>query len=55
MSIKPYDIWIYRVGEWSLIKSDKLLPGDLVSANRTQEDSGVACDMVLIEGTAIVN
>lgn len=55
MSIKPYDIWVYRVGEWTLIKSDKLLPGDLVSANRTQDDSGVACDMVLIEGTAIVN
>ncbi|KAJ9655806.1 putative cation-transporting ATPase 1 [Neophaeococcomyces mojaviensis] len=55
MSIKPYDIWVYRAGKWAQIKSDKLLPGDLVSANRTQEDSGVACDMLLIEGTAIVN
>jgi len=55
MSIKPYDIWVYRSSKWEQIKSDKLLPGDLVSANRTQEDSGVACDMLLIEGTAIVN
>lgn len=55
MSIKPYDIWVYRAGKWEETKSDKLLPGDLVSANRTQEDSGVACDMLLIEGTAIVN
>lgn len=55
MSIKPYDIYVYRSGKWTEIKSDKLLPGDLVSANRTQEDSGVACDMLLIEGTAIVN
>ncbi|KAL2427677.1 Endoplasmic reticulum transmembrane helix translocase spfA [Exophiala dermatitidis] len=55
MSIKPYDIWVYRVGEWEQIKSDKLLPGDLVSVGRSQEDSGVACDMILIEGTAIVN
>jgi len=55
MSIKPYDIWVYRAGKWSEIKSDKLLPGDLASANRTHEDSGVACDMLLIEGTAIVN
>lgn len=55
MSIKPYDIWTFRAGEWTEIKSDKLLPGDLVSVNRTQEDSGVACDMLLLEGTAIVN
>ncbi|KIW41344.1 uncharacterized protein PV06_06911 [Exophiala oligosperma] len=55
MSIKPYDIWVYREKKWVEIKSDKLLPGDLVSVGRTQEDSGVACDMLLIEGTAIVN
>ncbi|KEF58286.1 ATPase [Exophiala aquamarina CBS 119918] len=55
MSIKPYDIWVYRSQKWIEIKSDKLLPGDLASVGRTQEDSGVACDMLLIEGTAIVN
>jgi manganese-transporting P-type ATPase len=55
MSIKPYDIWVYRLGQWEEIKSDKLLPGDLVSVNRTGEDSGVACDMILVEGNAIVN
>lgn len=55
MSIKPYDIWVFRRKSWEEIKSDKLLPGDLVSVSRTKEDSGVACDMLLIEGTAIVN
>jgi manganese-transporting P-type ATPase len=55
MSITPYDIWVYREKKWTEIKSDKLLPGDLASVGRTQEDSGVACDMLLIEGTAIVN
>ena len=55
MSIKPYDIYVYREKKWIEIKSDKLLPGDLASVGRTQEDSGVACDMLLIEGTAIVN
>ena len=55
MSIQPYDIWVHRSGEWVEIKSDKLLPGDLVSVSRTKEDSGVACDMLLVEGTAIVN
>lgn len=55
MSIKPYHIYAYRSGKWVEIMSDKLLPGDLVSVGRTKEDSGVACDMILINGTAIVN
>ena len=55
MSIQPYDTWVYRQRQWEQITSDKLLPGDLVSVGRTKEDSGVACDMLLVEGTAIVN
>ena len=55
MSIKPYDILVYRQNKWQEILSDKLLPGDVVSVGRTKEDGGVACDMVLIEGSAIVN
>lgn len=55
MSIKPYDLLVYRQKKWQEIQSDKLLPGDVVSVGRTKEDSGVACDMVLIEGSAIVN
>jgi manganese-transporting P-type ATPase len=55
MSIKPYDIYVYREKKWVEITSDKLLPGDLVSVGRTKEDSGVACDMILVEGSAIVN
>ncbi|KAH6660911.1 hypothetical protein BKA67DRAFT_549554 [Truncatella angustata] len=55
MSIKPYNVWVYRLGKWTEVQSDNLLPGDLVSINRTKEDSGVACDMLLVEGTVIVN
>lgn len=55
MSIKPYAVWVFRLGKWVEIQTDALLPGDLVSVGRTKEDSGVACDMLLIEGTAIVN
>ncbi|GAB1731658.1 hypothetical protein NU195Hw_g4144t1 [Hortaea werneckii] len=55
MSIKPYDVYVYREGKWTEILSDALLPGDLVSVGRTKEDSGVACDMLLVEGSAIVN
>ncbi|CZR63393.1 probable calcium-transporting ATPase (P-type ATPase) [Phialocephala subalpina] len=55
MSIKPYEIYVYRMNKWEHTHSDKLLPGDLVSVGRTKEDSGVACDMLLVEGSAIVN
>ncbi|ORX98733.1 hypothetical protein BCR34DRAFT_628338 [Clohesyomyces aquaticus] len=55
MSIKPYDLLVYRQKKWQEIHSDKLLPGDVVSVGRTKEDSGVACDMLLVEGSAIVN
>ncbi|KAG9234606.1 hypothetical protein BJ875DRAFT_461061 [Amylocarpus encephaloides] len=55
MSIKPYDIYVFRQNKWEKTQSDKLLPGDLVSVGRTKEDSGVACDMVLVEGSTIVN
>jgi manganese-transporting P-type ATPase len=55
MSIKPYDVWVYRLGKWTETTSDRLLPGDLVSVGRTKDDSGVACDMIMVEGTAIVN
>ncbi|EEH50085.2 ion-transporting P-type ATPase SPF1 [Paracoccidioides brasiliensis Pb18] len=55
MSIKPYDVWVYRKNAWTEITSDKLLPGDVLSVNRTKEDSGVACDVLMIEGSVIVN
>jgi len=55
MSIKPYDLYVYRGNKWVETQSDKLLPGDLVSVGRTKEDSGVACDMLLVEGSVIVN
>ena len=55
MSIKPYDVYVFRENKWREIQSDALLPGDLASVGRTKEDSGVACDMLLVEGSAIVN
>ena len=55
MSVKPYEINVFRENKWREVMSDSLLPGDLVSVGRTKDDSGVACDMVLVEGSAIVN
>lgn len=55
MSVKPYNLWVHRSSRWEEITSDKLLPGDLVSVQRTKDDGGVACDMILLRGGAIVN
>ncbi|KAK5135668.1 hypothetical protein LTR08_004969 [Meristemomyces frigidus] len=55
MSIKPYELYVRRENKWVEIMSDALLPGDMVSVGRTKDDSGVACDMLLLEGSAIVN
>ncbi|KAG0290756.1 hypothetical protein BGZ96_005796 [Linnemannia gamsii] len=55
MSIKPFSVNVRRSGTWINIMSDELLPGDLVSIVRTKEESGVPCDMVILDGTCIVN
>ncbi|KAK7062599.1 putative cation-transporting ATPase 1 [Paramarasmius palmivorus] len=36
MSVKPYDLNVYRDGKWEKIRSDKLLPGDVVSVKRQE-------------------
>ncbi|CAG8559023.1 16624_t:CDS:10, partial [Cetraspora pellucida] len=55
MSIKPYQIHVRRNRRWTPTDSDQLLPGDLVSIVRSKEDSGVPCDMILLQGSCIVN
>ncbi|CAG8588606.1 7711_t:CDS:10 [Funneliformis caledonium] len=55
MSFKPFQIHVRRKGRWVTVNSDELLPGDLVSIVRSKEDNGVPCDMVLVNGTCIVD
>ncbi|KAG6878464.1 hypothetical protein C0993_006304 [Termitomyces sp. T159_Od127] len=59
MSVAPYPISAYRNGTWSVIQTDKLLPGDLVSivslTVRQQTETTVPADILLIHGTCIVN
>ncbi len=55
MSIKPYNIWVYRAGKWAEMQTSDLLPGDLVSIDRSKEDSATPCDLLLVAGTTIVN
>lgn len=55
MGIQPYTVNVFRGTEWREVLTDELLPGDLLSVTRTKEDSGLPCDLLLINGTAIVN
>lgn len=56
MGIKPYDIWTFRDQKWIEVKSDELYPGDIVSVVRTpHDDLSIPCDMLLLEGSCIVN
>ncbi|CAN6644395.1 endoplasmic reticulum transmembrane helix translocase [Trichomonascus vanleenenianus] len=55
MGIHPYAVNVFRSGQWKEIQTDELLPGDLVSIVRSKEDSGLPCDLILINGSAILN
>ncbi|CCK71111.1 ion-transporting P-type ATPase SPF1 KNAG_0G00540 [Huiozyma naganishii CBS 8797] len=55
MGIKPYDIKVFRNGKWLTLQTDELLPMDLVSVPRTADDSALPCDLILVDGSCIVN
>ncbi|SPP79475.1 manganese-transporting ATPase 13A1 [Drosophila guanche] len=55
MGNKPYLIYAFRQNKWRHIGSDELLPGDLVSVTRSQNDNIVPCDLVILRGNCIVD
>ncbi|KAM9938671.1 hypothetical protein OXX80_001851 [Metschnikowia pulcherrima] len=55
MGIKPFSIYVYRDAKWNQVQTDQLLPGDLVSVTRTNDESAIPCDLLLVDGTAIMN
>lgn len=55
MGNKPYTINVFRGNRWQHLKSDQLLPGDLVSITRSQHDQLVPCDLVILRGNCIVD
>ncbi|PCH41918.1 endoplasmic reticulum Ca-transporting P-type ATPase [Wolfiporia cocos MD-104 SS10] len=55
MSVAPYAIQCLRDGKWVTVQTDDLLPGDVVSVARHQEETNVPADILLVRGTCIVN
>ena len=55
MGIKPFPINVYRDGKWTLLQTNELLPNDLVSVVRSNDETAVPCDLVLVDGSCIVN
>lgn len=55
MGIKPYSVYVFRNSRWDEVETTDLLPGDLVSVTRTKDDSALPCDLLLVDGTCIVN
>jgi len=50
------DLFVYRHGEWKLIQSSHLLPGDILSfCQESEGENIVPCDCLLLRGTAVVN
>ncbi|KZW01439.1 putative ATPase [Exidia glandulosa HHB12029] len=55
MSVKPYPIQCLRDGKWTVVQTDELYPGDVVSVTRGVDDRSIPADLLLLAGTVIVN
>lgn len=56
MSVQPFPINVRRDSKWSIVQSDELLPGDVVSVARAhQAETNIPADILLVHGSCIVN
>ncbi|KAI9916849.1 hypothetical protein PsorP6_018130 [Peronosclerospora sorghi] len=55
MQRTPQPCLVFRYGRWSQVLSDDLVPGDLCSVGRSEHDTVVPCDVLLLHGNCVVN
>eukprot|EP00741_Cyanophora_paradoxa_P004472 tig00000806_g4341.t1 len=55
MCSPPYPVNVYRGGKWNKVKSDELLPGDLISIVRSAPGNTCPCDVLVLHGTAVAD
>lgn len=53
MGNQPYQLQVFRQSKWKTIKSDQLVPGDLVSVTRSEHN--IPCDILLLKGSCIID
>ncbi|TDH72579.1 hypothetical protein CCR75_003885 [Bremia lactucae] len=51
----PQPCLVYRLGRWTRILSDDLVPGDICSTCNNEGATRVPCDLLLLRGNCIVN
>ena len=55
MGNQPYKINVYRQRKWIKIDTTDILPSDLCSILRNNENNPLPCDMLLLRGQCIVD
>lgn len=55
MGNQPYKINVYRQRKWIKIDTTDILPGDLCSVLRSNDNNPLPCDMLLLRGQCIVD
>ncbi|OUM55368.1 hypothetical protein BVG19_g4895 [[Candida] boidinii] len=55
MGIPSYNVFCFRNSKWVELSTEELLPGDIVSVTRTEEEYAIPCDLILLDGSCIVN
>lgn len=55
MRSAPQPCLVYRLGRWTDVLSDELVPGDICSIGHNEHATLVPCDMLLLRGNCVVN